>query len=422
MGVRPGYKRTEVGVIPDDWDCLRICDLARLESGHTPKRTVSAYWNGTIPWVSLHDTDSLGQNYIYETAMSVTQQGIDNSSARLLPCGTVVFSRTATVGKATILGREMATSQDFANYVCGPRLYNLFVVYLFRGMARRWERLMAGSTHQTIYMPTFEKLQIPVPPLFEQKAIATALADIDRLLDELNQLIAKKRDLKLAAMQQLLTGTTRLPGFRGEWQVQTLKQVAEITTGINKPLSQMGYGALYVTVQDLYDGTSIQTSGLSRIRVSPTEITMKALVAGDIVFGKSSVKRDGIGYPSRFVGCGEPVVFSGFTYRARARRGSCDATYLFYALRSEMTRRWLIDNSQASALTNINQTIADAIPIKAPPTVREQTAIAAVLSDIDAELAALEARRQKTQDLKQAMMQELLIGKTRLVRPETAHA
>jgi type I restriction enzyme S subunit len=204
--------------------------------------------------------------------------------------------------------------------------------------------------------------------------------------------------------------------------VKLLKQVAEISTGINKPLSEMGSGALYVTVQDLYDGTSIRTNRLSRIKVSPSEIDAKGLAVGDIVFGKSSVKREGIGYPSQFRGCGEPVVFSGFTYRARARQGIADAIFLFYTLRTEKTRRWLIDNSQASALTNINQQIADAIPVQVPPTYLEQTAIAAVLSDMDAELAALEARRDKTRDLKQAMMQELLTGKTRLVPAGVARA
>ena len=107
-------------------------------------------------------------------------------------------------------------------------------------------------------------------------------------------------------------------------------------------------------------------------------------------------------------------MFSGFAYRARARIGISDPTFLFYVLRSEPCRRWLIDNSQASALTNINQTIAENIPIETC-SLAEQTAIATVLSDMDAELAALEQRRDKTRALKQAMMQELLTGRTRLV-------
>jgi type I restriction enzyme S subunit len=212
------------------------------------------------------------------------------------------------------------------------------------------------------------------------------------------------------------------PGFKqtevgdipDDWDAKTLKQAAEISAGINKPLSEMGSGALYVTVQDLYDGTSIRTNRLNRIRLSPAEVEAKALSVGDIVFGKSSVKRDGIGYPSQFLGCGEPVVFSGFTYRARARQGIADAVFLFYALRTEKTRRWLIDNSQSSALTNINQKIADVIPVTLPRVVPEQRAIAAALSDVDALLGGLDRLIAKKRDLKQAAMQQLLTGQTRL--------
>lgn len=274
----------------------------------------------------------------------------------------------------------------------------------------------SGQSKPGLNLQNLRDFKVALPPSHsEQRAITEALGDVDGLLDSLDQLISKKRQLKQAAMQQLLTGQTRLPGFKGEWGVKTLKQTAEISTGINKPLSEMGSGALYVTVQDLYNGTSIRTNRLSRIKVSPVEIEARALAAGDIVFGKSSVKRDGIGYPSQFLGCAEPVVFSGFTYRARARQGIADATFLFYALRTERTRRWLIDNSQASALTNINQTIADAIPVQLPPTISEQTAIAAVLVDMDLELEVLERRHEKTRALKHGMMQKLLTGKTRLV-------
>jgi type I restriction enzyme S subunit len=125
------------------------------------------------------------------------------------------------------------------------------------------------------------------------------------------------------------------------------------------------------------------------------------------------VKREGIGFPSQFSGADEPVVFSGFTYRARARQGTADAVFLFYALRWNKTRKWLIDNSQASALTNINQSIADAIPIPLPP-LPEQRVIAEALGDVDAMLGALGKLIAKKRDLKQAAMQQLLTGQTRL--------
>lgn len=192
--------------LPVGWEVVSICDVARLESGHTPDRTISDYWNGSIPWVSLHDTGQLDSQAITDTAFSVTELGIRNSSARVLPKGTVVFSRTATVGKATTLGREMATSQDFANYICGPRLLNHYLVFLLRSMKRTWTRLMAGSTHSTIYMPDFKKLSITLPPFNEQLAITELLESCEH---ETRLLRAKRRlflQQKKGLMQQLLAG------------------------------------------------------------------------------------------------------------------------------------------------------------------------------------------------------------------------
>jgi type I restriction enzyme S subunit len=193
--------------IPSDWDVVPILSVAKLESGHTPSRRHPTYWeDGHIPWVSLHDSSALDVPELKKTAQSITQLGLENSSARLLPKGTVVFSRTATVGKTTVMGESMATSQDFANYVCGPHLHNHYVVHLFRFMAPEWRRLMAGSTHNSIYMPVFRELQILRPPIDEQKAIAKTLTDADALIESLEHLLAKKRDLKQGAMQELLTG------------------------------------------------------------------------------------------------------------------------------------------------------------------------------------------------------------------------
>jgi type I restriction enzyme, S subunit len=249
MVVNPGYKQTEVGVIPEEWECARMAAIALLESGHTPSKREPKYWGGSVPWVSLHDTDALDECEIFTTAQTITEEGLNNSSARLLPKGTVVFSRTATVGKATILGRTMATSQDFAAYICGPRLDNRYLVYLFRSMGRTWQSFMAGSIHNTIYMPVFRSLKIPLPPLPEQCAIAGALTDVDALLRGLDRLIAKKGDLKQAAMQKLLTGQTRLPGFHDAWEAKTLGKLGTTYGGLTgKTKSDFGQGSgRYVT-------------------------------------------------------------------------------------------------------------------------------------------------------------------------------
>ena len=275
--------------------------------------------------------------------------------------------------------------------------------------------LLAGSNYPAINSRDVKALKVLLPPVDEQKEIAEALSDADALVESLDALIAKKRDMKQAAMQQLLTGRTRLPGFMGNWQTVRLDKVAEISAGVNKPLSEIGEGTLYITVQDLYSGSSVDCSGLTRIRLSALEIEKYALEVGDIIFGKSSVKRDGIGYPNRFLGADEPVVSSGFAYVCRAYKEACDSSYLFHVLRSEPVRRWVVNNSQASALTNINASIARSIPVRMPTDTHEQRAIAEVLSDMDDEIDALVAQREKAELVKQGMMQELLSGRVRLV-------
>lgn len=197
--------------LPADWQLVTLSKVAKLESGHTPSRDKPDYWNGDIPWLSLADTGVLDALEVDQTSECVTAEGIANSSARVLPKDTVVFSRTATVGKASRMKRPMATSQDFANWICGPTLLPAYLVQVFRHMEREWDRLQEGSTHQTIYMPVFKKLQILLPPISEQQKIADFGEAFDlRIVEERNtrKMLIQNRD---ALAQELLSGRLRLP-------------------------------------------------------------------------------------------------------------------------------------------------------------------------------------------------------------------
>lgn len=421
MGVNQNYKETDVGSIPKDWDVVPIGDLFTFKNGLNKAKEFFGHGTPIINYMDVFGKTSLRSEDI-AGKVEVSPKEI---SAYNVKNGDVFFTRTSEtteeIGLASV-ALEAPENAVYSGFVLRARskdqsLDNQFKAFCFSPRYFR-SQIISQASYTTRALTNGRSLSRALlvrPPIGEQRAIATALSDADTLIASLEKLIAKKRDIKQAAMQQLLTGQTRLPGFSGRWGVSRLKDVAAITAGINKPLSELGSGALYVTVQDLYDGTSIRTSRLGRINVSSAEIEAKSLAAGDIVFGKSSVKREGIGFPSIFLGANEPAVFSGFTYRARARDGVCNPKFLFYALRSEKTRRWVIDNSQASALTNINQKIADSIPIELPESVAEQESIVEALSGMDAELDALESRLVKTRAIKHGMMQELLTGRTRLV-------
>ncbi|MEV6307402.1 restriction endonuclease subunit S [Streptomyces sp. NPDC051840] len=173
------------------WPTVPIRLVARLGSGHTPSRSKPEYWtNCTEPWITLADVWQLrsGQtNVITETKEKVSKLGLANSSATLHPAQTVILSRTASVGFSAIMGHDMATSQDFATWTCGPRLDPRYLLHALRGMAPDLKRVATGSTHKTIYMPDIEQLRVPLPPLEEQRRIADFLdsetARIDRLAE-----------------------------------------------------------------------------------------------------------------------------------------------------------------------------------------------------------------------------------------------
>jgi type I restriction enzyme, S subunit len=197
--------------IPRDWELVTLTTVAKLESGHTPDRKDPTYWGGKVPWILLQDADALGRLTISETAEMIGPAGLANSSARMLPAGTVVLQRTANIGLASIMEREMCTSQHFANWVCGSRLDRYYLEQVFRHMSREWQRLMAGSVLPDIYMGTFKALQILLPPMAEQKQISAIGAAFDRRLEHERDTLEILIENRAALARELLSGRLRLP-------------------------------------------------------------------------------------------------------------------------------------------------------------------------------------------------------------------
>lgn len=209
-----------LGDVPAHWSVGKIQSFARRESGHTPSRQHPEYWeNCTVPWFSLADVWQIRDGnlkYVYETKEMVSELGIANSSARLLPAGTVMLSRTASVGYSAIMGCDMATTQDFINWVCGPLLKPEFLLYVLRGMRSEFDRLMMGSTHQTIYMPDVAKLMMTLPPLHEQATIIAfldrATAKLDALRDGAERAIGLLKERRSALIAAAVTGQIDVRG------------------------------------------------------------------------------------------------------------------------------------------------------------------------------------------------------------------
>jgi len=199
---------------PAHWEVNRTKFAARLRSGHTPSRQHPEYWiDCTIPWFGLADVWQIRDGhteYVSETAEKISELGLVNSAARLLPCGTVMLSRTASVGFSAIMDVDMATTQDFVNWVCGPTLRPEYLLYVFRSMQHEFRRLTMGSTHQTIYMPDVGRFSTPIPPVPEQDQIVASIrresAKIDALVAKVLNAIDRLKELRTALISAAVTG------------------------------------------------------------------------------------------------------------------------------------------------------------------------------------------------------------------------
>lgn len=224
--------------------------LATLGTGHTPSRHHPEYWEDcTIPWLTLADVWQLRdgtKSVVTETEEKISETGVANSSARVHPAGTVAMSRTASVGFTCLLGADMATSQDFVTWTCGPHLHPRFLLHSLRGQHDEILSMRMGSTHQTIYMPDVERIRTPLPSLEEQRKIVNFLdaetVRIDSLIAKKRRLIEALDEMQMSVMtdgvQGILTATDRVPAgvpwieSRGsDWREPKLTFVATLGTG-----------------------------------------------------------------------------------------------------------------------------------------------------------------------------------------------
>jgi type I restriction enzyme S subunit len=201
-----------LGAVPAHWEVERIKWAAHMESGHTPDKKVESYWRGgDIPWVSLADTGQLREvDYIADTAVRTTSEGLAHSSAHILPAGTVVFSRDATIGLCAITRAGMAVSQHFIGWVCSSRIQPEYLLFVLRSMTHELQRLTMGATVRTIGMPDVRSLATPIPPLREQEEIVAFVlksrSDIDVLVASVRDAIDRLEELRTALIAAAVTG------------------------------------------------------------------------------------------------------------------------------------------------------------------------------------------------------------------------
>lgn len=287
---------------------VQIRKVARLGTGHTPSRSVEAYWDPadcTIPWLTLADVWQLRNgsvSVVHETNEKISPLGLANSAAVRHPAGTVAFSRTASVGFSCILGVDMATSQDFVTWTCGPKLDPRYLLWVLRGERDDILRRTQGSTHKTIYMPDIEQLTIPLPPLEVQRRIVEHLdreiARIDEVVESKRRLVAALQERTSSLIQDEVlpadSGSSFRPTLPTAWQWTRLRHCARVQVGVVVEPSKyfVDEGVPFIHGTDVRDGW-IDASKLKYLSEESNRLLGKStLRTGDLVVVR-------VGYPGR---------------------------------------------------------------------------------------------------------------------------
>ena len=413
MEVKPGYKQTEVGLIPEDWIVKPLGELGEALIGLTYKPS-DVRENGTLVLRSSNiqrDALVFDDNVFVDTDIP---ERIKVRQGDVLIC--VRNGSRNLIGKATVLD-ERTVGMTFGAFMAVFRSpIGRLVSYMFQSeILKRQINEHLGATINQITNKSLNSFRIPVSSVDnEQRAIATALSDVDALLGGLERLIAKKRDLKQAAMQQLLTGRTRLPGFDGEWEVKRIADVA-------MPSSETNTAGESLPVLTCSKHLGFMDSlGFFKNQVFSTDLSAYKLI-----------RRNEIGYPANHVEEGsiglqdlyDAALVSPIYVVFRVTE-DVSSFFLHRLLKLDSYRQRFktATTSSVDRRGSLRWPAFSEITVRLPPTKAEQTAIATMLSDMEREVLVWQARRDKTRDLKEAMMQELLTGHARLVPVGSANA
>lgn len=401
MNVTQEYKQTEFGPIPSDWILCTFQDvLATFSSGATPYRGIPEYYKGNVRWIS---SGELNYNKIFDTVEHISQQAVRNTNLRVHQPGTFLMAITGleaegTRGRCAFIGAPATTNQSCLAINGTERMCTEYLFWFYR----MWGQYLAfkycqGTKQQSYTASIVRNLPIYGPKdIAEQQAIAEALIDIDGLIAALDKKIAKKHLIKQGAMQQLLTGKKRLPGFTGLLVEKKLGAISHIKTGgcNGEQAVENGKYPFFVRSQKIYAIDSYSYDGEA------------ILVPGE----------GGIGSIFHYIN-------GKFDYHQRVYKISDFADnvcgkYIFFYM-SRYFGEYALSLTVKATVDSLRLPTFEEFVICLPMDIKEQQAIATILSDMDKEIADLEAKRDKYRLLKSGMMQKLLTGQIRLTKPLT---
>lgn len=411
------FKDTEIGKIPEEWEIGYFGDvLCTFSAGATPYRGIPDYYNGKINWIS---SGELNYNVIYDTIEHISEEALRNTNLCLHAPGTFLMAitgleATGTRGKCAFVGAPSATNQSCLA-INGTNKMDIKYLYWYYRMYGDYLafKYSQGTKQQSFTATIVKNLPITYPKqVIEQHHIASALTSIDNLIASLGKLIEKKKNIKQGAMQQLLTGETRLKGFNEPWMEHTIDELFDLGNGYTPSKSNPAYwtnGTIpWFRMED------IRTNG--RILKDSIQHVTPEAVKGNGLYPKYSIilsTTATIGEHALLIA--DSLANQQFTFLNRKvnRRDMIDIIFFYHYC--FILGKWCRDNINAGGLLAVNMDDLKNHSIYIPKSIAEQQAIATILTKMDDEITALEAKRAKYEAIKQGMMQQLLTGKIRLI-------
>ena len=412
-----GYGRSDTVDIPEDWSVKTISEVAAVRTGPFGSALHERdYVDDGTPIVTVEHLSERG--IVHENLPLVSDSDRSRLAAYRLQTGDIVFSRVGSIDRNSLIGEEedgwLFSGRLLRVRTLDDTTHPPYLSYHFQSepFKRRVRSVAVGQTMASLNTQILNNVCVILPAAQEQRAIAEALSNVGDLLTALEALIAKKRDIKRAVMQQLLTGETLLPEFGGKWETKRLVELGTFAKGRGVRREDISTeGVPCVLYGELYTKYHNYTSQISS-RISP-QVAQGALPikTGDILFAGSGETAEDIGCCASYLG--NEIAYAGGDIIVLRPTGE-DPIYLGHLLNHPTVQAKKARMGQGNAVVHISTRNLGQVQINLPPF-EEQAAIATVLFDMDAEIAGLERRRDKVGAIKQGMMQELLTGKIRLV-------
>lgn len=404
----------------EDWERKTVGDCSLILQGGTPSTLIGKYWDGDVTWVTPSDISRLTGMWITNSERNLSPAGIAHSSAVILPEKTILLCTRASIGALALTTRPMATNQGFKNLVCKPGVDPVFLAYLLTTKTDEMKALSVGTTFLELSKKNLSEIPLRVPPHSEQRAIAEVLSGFDEHLANLDHLIVKKKAIRDGAVEELVTGRTRIADYRDPWVKMSFEETIQPKARIGwqglKTEEYLSTGYSYLIGGTDFDSGTIgfeDISFVSRVRYEMDPYIQ--VRPGDVL-----VTKDGtIGKVARVPQMNRPATLNSGVFVFRPGEG-LSREFLYWVLMSPVFERFIDTLAAGSTIKHLYQKDLKDFTFMAPPSLSEQTALAEILFGVSEEIRLLEEERAKVERLKFGVMDDLLTGRVRLPIEERA--